>query len=292
MTTLDTRHRSTLDPGRKSKHKLSDVGAAAYFVAILASAFAIVPVVYIMYSAFRTNGQLSASPVGLPDPFVWSNYGEVLGSSDFWQMLFASLVIALGTTVGVVLLGVMAAYPLARYEFPGREALYTYFTAGLLFPITVAALPLYLILLKLNLTGTPWGLVLPQVAFQLPVTIVILRPFVRAIPRELEEAAAIDGAGRIQFFFRILLRLTMPALVTVGVLAFVGSWNAYLLPLLVVQGTEWTTLPLGVARFQSDHSQDTALILAFLSLAMLPAILFFTLMERKIVTGLTGAVKG
>ncbi len=133
---------------------------------------------------------------------------------------------------------------------------------------------------------------LPQIAFQLPVTIVILRPFVRAIPRELEEAAAIDGAGRIQFFFRILLRLTMPALVTVGVLAFVGSWNAYLLPLLVVQGSDWTTLPLGVARFQSDHSQDTALILAFLSLAMLPAILFFTLMERRIVTGLSGAVKG
>lgn len=292
MTALDTRHGSTLEPGRKRKRKLSDVGAAAYFVAILAAAFAIVPVVYIMYSAFRTNGQLSASPVGLPDPFVWSNYGQVLGSGDFWKMLFASSVIALGTTLGVVFLGVMAAYPLARYEFPGREALYTYFTAGLLFPITVAALPLYLILLQLHLPGTPWGLVLPQVAFQLPVTIVILRPFVRAIPRELEEAAAIDGAGRVQFFFRILLRLTMPALVTVGVLAFVGSWNAYLLPLLVVQGSDWTTLPLGVARFQSDHSQDTALILAFLSLAMLPAILFFTLMERKIVTGLTGAVKG
>ncbi len=288
MTALDTRRRSAPTTGRK----LSDVGAVAYCVAILAAGFAIVPVVYIMYSALRTNGQLAASPVGLPRPLVWSNYSQVLGSGDFWKMLFASTVIALATTVGVVLLGVMAAYPLARYEFPGREALYTYFTAGLLFPITVAALPLYLILLQLRLPGTPWGLVLPQVAFQLPVTIVILRPFVRAIPRELEEAAAIDGAGRFQFFFRILLRLTMPALVTVGVLAFVGSWNAYLLPLLVVQGSDWTTLPLGVARFQSDHSQDTALILAFLSLAMLPAIVFFTLMERKIVSGLSGAVKG
>ncbi|PKQ18248.1 MAG: thiamine ABC transporter ATP-binding protein, partial [Actinobacteria bacterium HGW-Actinobacteria-8] len=150
MTAMDTRRGSTTDSGGKSKRKLSDVGAAAYFVAILAAAFAIVPVAYIMYSAFRTNGQLSASPVGLPDPFVWTNYGQVLGSGDFWRMLFASLVIALGTTVGVVLLGVMAAYPLARYEFPGREALYTYFTAGLLFPITVAALPLYLILLQLH----------------------------------------------------------------------------------------------------------------------------------------------
>lgn len=290
MTAMDTRDASA-SPTRRGR-KLSDVGAAAYFVAIAAAAFAVVPVLYIMYSAFRTNGQLSASPAGLPDPFVWDNYAQVLSSGDFWKMLFASTVIALFTTLGVVFLGVMAAYPLARYEFPGREALYTYFTAGLLFPITVAALPLYLILLQLHLPGTPWGLVLPQVAFQLPVTIVILRPFVRAIPRELEEAAAIDGAGRVQFFFRILLRLTMPALVTVGVLAFVGSWNAYLLPLLVVQGSDWTTLPLGVASFQSDHSQDTALILAFLSLAMIPAILFFTLMEKRIVSGLTGAVKG
>lgn len=290
MTAVDTRQESPRTSARKGK--ISDVGAAAYFVAILAAGFSVVPVLYIMYSAFRTNGQLSAEPAGWPDPFVVTNYTQILGDSAFWQMLFASTVIALATTVGVVFLGVMAAYPLARYEFPGREALYTYFTAGLLFPITVAALPLYLILLQLKLPGTPWGLVLPQIAFQLPVTIVILRPFVRAIPRELEEAAAIDGAGRVQFFFRILLRLTMPALVTVGVLAFVGSWNAYLLPLLVVQGSDWTTLPLGVARFQSDHSQDTALILAFLSLAMLPAILFFTLMEKRIVSGLTGAVKG
>lgn len=276
----------------KGRKKLSDVGAVAYFVALLAAAGAIVPVIYVFYSAFRSSGQLAAKPLGWPTPWVFRNYDTVLGSSDFWKMMFASTVIAVATTIGVVLLGVMAAYPLARYDFPGREGVYTFFTAGLLFPITVAALPLYLILLKLHMPGTPWGLVLPQIAFQLPVTIVILRPFVKAIPRELEEAAAIDGAGRVQFFFRILLRLTTPALVTVGVLAFVGSWNAYLLPLLVVQGSEWSTLPLGVARFQSDHSQDTALILAFLSLASLPAIAFFTMMQRRIVSGLSGAVKG
>ncbi len=268
------------------------MGAAAYFVALLASAGAIVPVLYIFYSAFRSSGQLAAKPLGWPTPWVFQNYETVLNSSDFWKMMFASTVIAVLTTAGVVLLGVMAAYPLARYEFPGRNGVYTFFTAGLLFPITVAALPLYLILLRLDMPGTPWGLVLPQIAFQLPVTIVILRPFVKAIPRELEEAAAIDGAGRVQFFFRIMLRLTMPALVTVGVLAFVGSWNAYLLPLLVVQGSDWSTLPLGVARFQSDHSQDTALILAFLALASLPAIAFFTMMQRRIVAGLSGAVKG
>lgn len=275
---------------RKKGRKLSDVGFAAYFVALLAGAFSVVPVIYIIWSAFRTNGQLAAHPIGLPSTF--DNYKEVLTASDFWKMLAASALISVTTTAGVVLFGVMAAYPLARYDFPGREGIYTFFTAGLLFPITVAALPLYLILLKLEMPGHWWGLVIPQIAFQLPVTIVILRPFVKAIPKELEEAAAIDGAGRIKFFFTILLRLTTPALVTVGVLAFVGSWNAYLLPLLVVQGSDYTTLPLGVAAFQSQYSQDTALILAFLSLAMLPAVLFFTAMEKRIVSGLTGAVKG
>lgn len=288
-----TTYARSVEPAKRGRRRLSDVGAAGYFVALLAAAFAVVPVIYIVFSAFRTNGQLSATPLGWPDPWELGNYSEVLTSEGFWKMLFASTVVAVFTTLGVVILGVMAAYPLARYDFPGREGLYTFFTAGLLFPITVAALPLYMILLKLHLPGTPWGLVLPQVAFQLPVTIVILRPFVKAIPRELEEAAAIDGAGRIQFFFRILLRLTMPALVTVGVLAFVGSWNAYLLPLLVVQGSDtWTTLPLGVAQFQSQYSQDTALILAFLSVASLPAIVFFTMAQRRIVSGLTGAVKG
>lgn len=280
----------TQAPQRRKGRKVSDVGVTAYFVALVAAAFAVVPVGYIIWSAFRTSGQLAGDPIGLPSTI--KNYKTILTAGDFWQMLFASSLIAVFTTLGVVLLGVMAAYPLARYDFPGREGIYTFFTAGLLFPITVAALPLYLILLKLHMPGTWWGLVIPQVAFQLPVTIVILRPFVKAIPKELEEAASIDGAGRVKFFFTIMLRLTMPALVTVGVLAFVGSWNAYLLPLLVVQGSDWTTLPLGVARFQSDHSQDTALILAFLSLAMLPAIAFFTMMEKRIVSGLTGAVKG
>ena len=277
-------------PKQKWSRRLSQ--PFVYLVALMVVGIAVAPVTYVILGGFRSNLQITESPAGLPDPWLFSNYLSVLTSGRFWGQAWTSTLAAAGTTLGVVILGVMAAFVIARYEFRGREGMYTYFTAGLLFPITVAALPLYLVLLKLHLPGTPWGLVLPQIAFQLPVTVVILRPFVKAIPRELEEAAAIDGAGRIQFFFRILLRLTTPALVTVGVLAFVGSWNAYLLPLLLVQGSDWTTLPLGVARFQTDRSQDTALILAFLSLAMLPAIAFFTLMEKRIVSGLTGAVKG
>ena len=156
----------------------------------------------------------------------------------FWTQILNSSLTALGTTVGVVVLGVMAAFVIARYEFRGRDALYSLFTAGLLFPITVAVLPLYLLLRSFGLLGTLVGIAIPQIAFALPVTIIILVPFLRAIPGELEDAAVIDGTSRFGFFWRILLPLSGPGLVTVGVLAFVGNWNAYLCPADIEQTGE------------------------------------------------------
>ncbi len=137
----------------------------------------------------------------------------------------------------------------------------------------------------------PWS-ILPQIAFGLPMTIVILVPFLQAIPKEIEEAAAIDGCGRLSFFWRIALRLSVPGLVTTGILAFIGSWNGYMLPLFILNEPSLYTLPLGVQSFSTEHSVDTAAVLAFTSLSMLPALAFFSLFERRIVGGLTGAVKG
>ena len=220
----------------------------------------------------------------------------MLGSDRFWGSLFSSSVVAAGTTVGVCVLGIMAAFVIAKYDFRGRQGLYTLFAAGLMFPLTVASLPLNLLIRSLGLHGSFAGVIIPQIAFALPTTIIILVPFLRAIPDELEEAAAIDGASRIGFFWRIMLPLSMPGLITVGVLAFIGSWNAYLLPLLIMAAggmpqNLWT-LPLGVTQFATQYSQDTGAVLAYTSLSMLPALLFFIAAEKRIVGGLTGAVKG
>jgi raffinose/stachyose/melibiose transport system permease protein len=263
-----------------------------YVLALAVAAVSIAPVVYVIVGGFRTTPQIVADPAGLPDPWVWDNYARVLTQSDFWRQAFNSAVIALGATLGVVVLGVCAAYVLARYTFRGREGLYTFFTLGLLFPAGAAILPLYLMLRDLNLINSYYAVILPQVAFSLPLTIVILRPFLSAVPRELEDAASIDGTGRLGFLWRIMLPLSRPALVTVGIFAFVASWNAFLLPLLVLGDVNLHTLPLGVQNFSSQYSSDTAGILAFTSLAMLPALLFFTLAEKQIVGGLQGAVKG
>lgn len=267
-----------------------------YLIALVVSAVAVGPVLYVFISGFRTTGDLNANPAGLPDPWTLQNWAAVLGSERFWGNVLASVILAVGTTGGVVIVGIMAAFVIARYDFRGREGLYTLFTAGLMFPLTVAALPLTLLLRTIGLHGTYLGVIIPSIAFALPTTIIILVPFLRAIPDELEEAAAIDGASRLGFFWRILLPLSMPGLVTVGVLAFIGSWNGYLLPLLVIStGTlpqDLWPLPLGVTQFSTQYSQDTAAVLAYTSLAMIPALVFFLAAERRIVGGLQGAVKG
>ena len=250
------------------------------------------PVLYLFLGGFRTQGDLASNPTGLPNPFMWQNYWEILTQEVFWRQALNSTFVAVVTTVGVVLFGTMAAYPLARYAFKGRDFLFVVFTTGLMFPLTVAVLPLYLLLRDLNITGL-WGLVIPQVAFALPITIIIMRPFLVAVPDELEEASFMDGLTRIGFFFRMLVPLARPAMVTVGMLAFLGSWNAYLLPLLLLTGDQTgMTLPLGVTAFQGQYSSATTMIMAYTSMAMIPALVFFLMMERRIVDGLTGAVKG
>ncbi len=279
-------------PRRRRSNAFSGGNPLVYGVALVVVVATLGPVVYAVLGGFRSNAQLAADPVSLPDPWITSNFANVLTSGAFWRYALNSTLIALATTAIVTLFGVMAAYPLARYQFKGRGVLTMIFTLGLLFPLTVAIIPLFLMIRDLGLTNSMWGVVLPQAAFALPMTMVILRPFLMALPKELEEAAMLDGTSRVGFFWRILLPLSGPGMVTVGVLAFVASWNAYLLPLLILSDPRAQTLPLGVANFSSQYAQDTAGVLAFTSVAMIPALVFFLAMEKRIVSGLQGAVKG
>ena len=280
---------------RRSRRRSTSYGRGGPFVYLVALAVVAVtlgPVLYGALGGFRSNEQLARDPAALPDPWLLRNYEGVFSNPDFWTYALNSTAIAVITTVVAVLAGVMAAYPLARYQFKLREPLFLVFVLGLLFPAAVAIVPLFILVTRdLELGNTWWGVALPQAAFALPTTVVILRPFLMALPKELEEAALVDGASRIRIFWQIALPLSMPGLVTVGVLAFVASWNAYLLPLLLLQG-EMRTLPLGVADYSTEHSADTAGVLAFTTIAMIPALILFLAMQRRIVNGLQGAVKG
>lgn len=264
----------------------------AYVAALVVVGLTVVPVLFVVIGGFRTTAQINESAAGLPHPWVLENYRAIVASGAFWRFLGNSALIAVVATALAVACGAMAAFALSRYSFRWREGVYRLFTVGLLFPLGVATLPLYLVIRQLGMLENPLGVALPEAAFSLPVTIVILRPFMRAIPVELEDAAVVDGASRLGFFWRVLLPLSAPALTTVAILAFVTSWNAYLLPLLVFNDPQHFTLPLGVATFQSQYSQDTARVLAFTALSTVPALGCFALAERRIVGGLTGAVKG
>jgi raffinose/stachyose/melibiose transport system permease protein len=174
--------------------------AAGYLGAIVVIGVTVVPLLFVVFGGFRTNAQINSDPAGLPGPWVTDNYASVLSSSAFWKFLGNSALIAVIATVVAVGLGSMAGYALSRYQFKGREGVYTLFTLGLLFPLTVATLPLYLWLRQLGMLESFWGVAIPEAAFSLPVTIVILRPFMHAIPGEIEDAAvlvsSLDGRTR------------------------------------------------------------------------------------------------
>lgn len=260
---------------------------------VVVALLVVTPLVLAVISGFRENHALALHPVAWPDPLITSNYGDILGSRSFWQQIFNSVLVMLLTTLLVLSLSSAAAFVIARMEFRGKEPLFNFFTLGLLFPLPVAILPLYLLLRQMGLVDSLWGVILPQVAFGLPFNIMLLRAFFLSIPRDLEDAAYVDGASPLEFMLRVLLPLVRPALAAVAVLTMVTSWNNFFLPLVVLNSDNLWTLPLGVMQFQGQYVADWAKILAYVSLALVPAIAFYLAAERQLVAGLTaGAVKG
>lgn len=264
-----------------------------YIVSVVVALLVLIPLVTAVLGGFKTNGELQNHPFDLPQAWHVENYTSILTGKNFWGQILNSTIVMVATVALIVLLASMAAFIFARVKFPGRELIFNFFLLGTLFPLTVAVLPLYITLRQTQLLDNLLGIILPQVAFGLPVAIFILRGFFRSIPTELEDAAYIDGCTTFGFFWRILLPLSRPALATVGVLNLVGSWNNFLLPLLVLNKEELWTLPLGVMQFQGQFGSDWAAIMAFVTLSMVPAVIFYFLAERQLVAGLTaGAVKG
>jgi raffinose/stachyose/melibiose transport system permease protein len=279
-------------PRRRRAGKRTVKRVLLYAIAAVVLGVVLVPLVYAWLGGFRDNHQLVVDPAGLPDPWVLDNYRGVLGTSSFWRQLWNSTLIALLTTGFVLPAASMAAFVLARYRFTGRELVYGLFTLGLLFPVAVAILPLFVVLRQIGLLSNPLGVALPQAAFALPLSIVIMRPFFRAVPQELQDAAAIDGCGPWRLYRSVMLPLSRPVLSTVAVITLVTSWNAFLLPLLVLVDPNEHTLPIGVNNISTQYTTDYARVLAYTSLAMVPALIFYAFAERQIVGGLTaGAVK-
>jgi raffinose/stachyose/melibiose transport system permease protein len=267
--------------------------SARYIVCIAVAIFMLIPILTAFVGGFKSAAELDNTPFSLPTIWHWDNFASILSQDSFWQSLANSLIVTISTVVLLLVVSCPAAFVFARMPFRGRELVFNVLLIGLLLPFAMAILPLYITLRNLQLLNTLWAVILPQVAFSLPTTILILRNFFQAIPGELEDATYIDGGTPAVFFWRVLLPLARPSLAVIIMLTSVASWNNYLLPLVMLNDANLWTVPLGIMQFQGQHSTNWALVMAYLSLMMLPALVFYLFAERHIVAGLTaGAVKG
>lgn len=263
--------------------------AALFFVAGLV----LIPLVSTVLGGFKTLGDLRVNPFGLPAQWEWRNYWDILSGHRYWQLMWNSAVIALLTVVLTVTVSAMAAFVFVHVRFFGSTFLLNYMLLGLMFPAATAILPLFIQIRDLGLLDSYWGVVLPQVAFGVASSILLFRNYFKQLPTELFEAALIDGCGYFKFFWHIMLPLSRPILATVAVIVFVHSWNAYLLPLVVFNRDTHYTWPLGIMAYQGEFSTDWNLVLAFITLTILPAVIMFFAAQKQIVAGLTsGSVKG
>jgi raffinose/stachyose/melibiose transport system permease protein len=266
---------------------------AQYFILSILAVLVLTPVVMIVIGGLKTRGEFISRPYTLPIPPHWENYTQILGKPVFWSMLRNSLVVMVATTLSVIVLCSLAAFVFARMNFRGKGLAFNLFTLGLMFPINVAILPVYLVLRQLDLTNQLMGVILVQTAFQLSGNILILRGFFMAVPNELQDAASIDGCSTLGFFWRILLPLARPSLAAVASLTMIVSWNDLLVPLVVIDKEALWTLPLGTMQFQGQYASDLAMVAAFVTISAIPTVIFYIFAERQIVSGLTaGALKG
>ena len=264
----------------------------AIFLTVIA-AFVAVPLLTTALGGFKTLGELRTNPFGLPQSWEWQNYWGILASQRYWVLLRNSLIIASLSTALALAVASMAGFVFAHLKFFGSRMLAGYLTVGLLFPAATAILPLFIKVRDLGLLDTYFGVVLPQVAFSLAMSILLFRRFFKDLPAELLEAALIDGCSYIAYFRHMTLPLSRPILATVGTIAFVHSWNAYLLPLVMLNSDDLYPWPLGIMVYQGEYASEWNLILAFITLTILPTVMLFLLAQKHIVAGLTaGAVKG
>lgn len=247
------------------------------------------PIVTTILGGMRTTGEFLSTPFGLPTNGIqWQNFTGILQGDFFWNALKNSIIITASVTVLNVVCASMLAFVFSRVEFFGRGLLFNIVLLGLLFPLVIAILPLFLQVRQLGLINSHLGVILPLVAFGLPGSVVILRGFFISVPSELEDASYIDGCTTFGFFRHILIPLSRPAVTAVAVLVVITSWNEYFLPLLVLNDASLWPLPLGISQFQGQFGTDWSRVMAYVTLLIVPAVIFYLFAEKYIVTGLTG----
>ncbi len=269
------------------------VRALIYLVLGVLAVVFLYPVFLMVLTSFKTTPEIFRSPFALPESWSLATFEDVWRRARFGLYLRNSLLITSGSALLLLVTAAPAAYALARYTFRLKPVLFLFFLAGIMIPIRLGILPLYLLMRDLGLLDTPFSLIFTYAASGMPMSVFLLSVFFRNLPRELEDAARIDGCNELQIFYRIMLPLVRPGLATVVIVNVVPWWNDFFFPLLFIQSDTWKTIPLGMQIFFGQHLVNWSLVFSGMVLASLPLLIIYLIMSRQFIAGLTaGAVKG
>jgi multiple sugar transport system permease protein len=257
----------------------------AYLVVSAGAILMVVPFLWMASTAFKSGGSaFDYPPTWIPKPFTLDNFKDVWTIVPFGRYFFNSLFVAVAVTVGEVLTSALAAYAFARLRFPGRDAMFLLYLATLMIPGQVTIIPNFILMRYLGWINTYQGLIIPT-AFTAFGTF-LLRQYFLSIPRELEEAARVDGASYFEVWWRIIMPLASPAIATLGVFSFMGAWNSFLWPFIMVSRSDMRTLTVALRSLQTEYGTEWGMMMAGSLLAMLPMLIIFLSAQRYFVRGI------
>ena len=259
---------------------------------ILVSATCLFPLIWMFVSSLKTQQTIFSDMSLIPAHAHWENFALAWTKGHFGVYFLNSLFYTVSVVGGVLLIASLAAYAFARLEFPAKKTIYTLFLATMMIPAPGAFIALYVLLIKLGLVNTRLGYILPQVNGGLPLGIFLLTTFFRKLPKDLEDAARVDGCNKFQVYYKVALPLAKPAIAVLTIFTALGVWNEYLLAMLVLSDQKLMPLQRGFMVFQGAHITQYPLLMAAMTISVVPIIAVYILMQRHIISGITsGALK-
>ncbi|MGP2438349.1 carbohydrate ABC transporter permease [Streptomyces sp. JW3] len=293
MKTTDTPAPAARE-GKKEGAKEGALNAFSHGILVIWAIMVVLPLLWAVMTSFKDDASIFGSPWSLPDTLHFDNWSRAWTQAHMSDYFLNTVLVVGGSLVGTLVLGSMAAYVLARFDFPGNRFIYFLFVGGMSFPIMLALVPLFYVVDNMGLLNTIHGLILVYIAYSLPFTVFFLTAFFRTLPTSVAEAAFVDGASHTRTFFQVMLPMAKPGLISVGIFNFLGQWNQYMLPTVLNTDPDKHVLTQGLVQLavSQGYKGDWSGLFAGLVMAMLPVLAAYILFQRQVVQGLTaGALK-
>lgn len=261
-------------------------------IAGVISFVAVLPLIWVITTSLRTKNEILRDPIGLPETLNWSNYVEAWTVGEFGRYFLNSLLVVFPTVIGVILLSLMAAYAFALYNFRFKRSIFVLLLFGMTVPVGLLIIPLYYQMLSLGLLDSLWAIIFPQLALGIPISTLLLRTFLASLPKELLDAARMDGANPWTLLWRVVFPLSRSALLTLAILQFMWVWNQFILPVVLISDRDARTLPTALSAFLGRYGTDTHLLMAGAVISFLPIVIVFVIFQKQFVRGITAGAMG